>query len=106
MFYGNGDGGGARFESTNTEQTAVTDFHGTLTGNASGSDYYWGVYPYSGDNACDGSSVTLRVLESQQAVEGTFANGMFPAVACSRNRDLAFYNVCGGVRYGPMAASL
>lgn len=99
MFYGNGDGGGARFESTNTEQTAVTDFHGTLTGNASGSDYYWGVYPYSGDNACDGSSVTLRVLESQQAVEGTFANGMFPAVACSRNRDLSFYNVCGGVRF-------
>ena len=103
VFYGNKFSG--RFVSTNETPSALASFQGTLTivtgtvesGNAS--QAYWAVYPYSIDNTCDGESVTLTVPAEQNAVEGSFADNFFPAVAKSHTIDLAFYNVCGGVRF-------
>jgi hypothetical protein len=60
---------------------------------------YWAVYPYNASNSCDGQSVTLSVSSSQTAKAGGFANKTFPAIAKSRSFGLAFYNVCGGVRF-------
>ena len=60
---------------------------------------YWAVYPYDAANTCDGQSVTLTVPAVQYGVQGSFADKMFPAVATSKSLDLAFYNVCGGVRF-------
>jgi hypothetical protein len=102
-FYGNKFSG--KFTSTNTSNQALVSFQGTLTvmtgtaeaGNEASS--YWAVYPYDAANTCDGQSVTLTVPAVQYGVQGSFADKMFPAVATSKSLDLAFYNVCGGVRF-------
>lgn len=103
VFYGNKFSG--VFVSTNEAPSALASFQGTLTvvtgtiENGNASQAYWAVYPYSTDNSCDGESVTLTVPAEQKAVEGSFADKFFPAVAKSHSVDLAFYNVCGGVRF-------
>jgi len=100
-----GDKASGRFRSNNSEPEAVVDFQGTLpvaigSIETEMSDLaYWAVYPYSASNSCDGQSVTLSVSSSQIAKAGGFANKTFPAIAKSRSFGLAFYNVCGGVRF-------
>ena len=102
-FYGNKFSG--KFTSTNTSNKELVSFQGTLTvltgtaetGNEASA--YWAVYPYNADNTCDGQSVTLTIPDVQTAKEGTFADKFFPSVATSQSLDLAFYNVCGGVRF-------
>lgn len=94
-----------KFTSTNSQAQAIVDFQGSLpivvgsveTENPPHS--YWAVYPYDAANTCDGESVTLTIPSAQTAVEGTFANKMFPSIATSTNFYLAFYNICGGVRF-------
>ena len=61
--------------------------------------YLWGVYPYRAQNKCDGSSITLSVPASQEAAENTFAKGLFPQIAKSKNFYMSFYNLCGGFRF-------
>ena len=100
-----GDKASGRFMSDNSEPEAVVDFQGTLpvaigSIETEMSDLaYWAVYPYNASNSCDGQSVTLSVSSSQIAEAGGFANKTFPAIAKSRSFGLAFYNVCGGVRF-------
>ena len=60
---------------------------------------FWAVYPYDPANTCDGTSVTLTVPATQASREGSFANKLFPAIATSPQFQLAFYNVCGGIRF-------
>ncbi len=99
------DKASGKFTSTNSQAQAIVDFQGSLpivvgsveTENPPHS--YWAVYPYDAANTCDGESVTLTIPSTQTAVEGTFANKMFPSIATSTNFYLAFYNVCGGVRF-------
>lgn len=93
------------FTSVNTAPAAKADFTGTLnfvsgtlnTGNTN--DKFWGVYPYDAGNTCDGSSVTLTIPAVQTAVEGSFDPTAFPALAMSDGLNLAFWNVCGGVKF-------
>ena len=59
----------------------------------------WGIYPYNEDNSCDGSHVTLALPAVQNAAENTFANGLYPQVARSRNFYMSFYNLCGCFRF-------
>ena len=100
-----GDKASGRFTSTNSQAQAIVDFTGSLpivvgsveTDNPAHA--YWAVYPYDSANTCDGESVTLTIPSTQTAIEGTFANKMFPSIATSTNFYLAFYNVCGGVRF-------
>ena len=61
--------------------------------------YLWGVYPYSAQNKCDGSTITMAVPASQEAAENTFAKCLFPQVAKSKNFYMSFYNLCGGFRF-------
>ena len=99
------DKASGKFTSTNSQPQAIVDFQGSLpiivgsveTENPAHS--YLAVYPYNAANTCDGESVTLTVPSTQTAVEGTFANKMFPSIATSTNFHLAFYNICGGVRF-------
>ena len=94
-----------KFTSTNTEPQELVQFRGSMevvTGTVETpgdqlSD--WAVYPYDEANTCDGESVTVTVPSAQVAVEGTFADKFFPAVAKSKNFALAFFNVCGGARF-------
>jgi len=66
---------------------------------SSGKSSIWGVYPYSSENKYDGTCVTLTVPSTQSAVEGSFGRGTFPSVGRSQTTDIAFYNVCGGIRF-------
>ena len=100
-----GDKASGKFISTNSQAQAVVDFQGTLpimVGSLEAENppsAYWAVYPYDEANICDGESVTLSVPTNQTAVAGSFANKMFPSIATSTNFHLAFYNICGGVRF-------
>ena len=99
------DKASGKFTSTNSQAQGIVDFKGSLpiivgsveTGNPAHA--YWAVYPYDSANTCDGESVTLTIPSIQTASEGTFANKMFPSIATSTNFYLAFYNICGGVRF-------
>ena len=93
------------FTSTNTEPAAIVTFQGMLnilTGSLDAESIqrlYWAIYPYNENNTCDGKSVTLSLSCNQIGSSGTFADKFFPAVACGSTPDLAFYNVCGCVRF-------
>lgn len=101
VFHGAAYGG--KFVSVNTEPAASADFGGSLDAipgaSSQSGDVYWAVYPYDAANTCDGSSVTLTVPSSQIAVEGTFANNLFPAIATSSSLNMNFRNLCGGARF-------
>ena len=105
LFFNSGDNGGSRFISQNVTVSKVADFKGTITGFAGGGEstggdfWFWGVYPYSKDNSCDGSTVTLNLTASQIAKAGSFANGLFPSMARSKGLELGFYNICGGFKF-------
>jgi len=103
LFFSNQASG--KFTSANEQFQAVVDFQGSLpiaVGSVETENpplAYWAVYPYDAANTCDGESVILSVPTNQTATAGTFANKMFPSIATSTNFYLAFYNVCGGVRF-------
>lgn len=103
LFFNQGDHGGNRFVNQNTVITAKAEFKGTITGFAGsgestgGQFWFWGAYPYSEDNSCDGSSITLTLPAQQTAKLGSFHNGLWPTMARSKGLDLSFYNICGGM---------
>lgn len=105
LFYGSGTDGGSCFTSTATENTAITNFTGTIDVISGGADispeetYFWGMYPYSSDASCDGTSVTMSLSSQQTAVAGTFAPGASPSLGRSRSLSMGFYNICGGVKF-------
>ena len=100
VFWGSGTEGGSEFISQNTENATVADFTGRLdlSGGDSGSNYFWGVYPYDASNECDGECVTLTVPTTQAAIPGTFAPAAFPSMGRSQGLQMGFYNVCAGLR--------
>lgn len=105
IFYHNATNGGNRFTSQNTEQTAIAEFRGKINGISAGGEnftdgkYLYGVYPYSPSTTFNDGIVTLSLPIHQTAIEGTFANGLFPTIARSQSVNLAFYNICGGVKF-------
>lgn len=98
VFYGSAS---AQFTAMNTEPEECTIFSSNTSlvygGTESSSAYIWAVYPYSNADTHDKSSVTLTVPSSIGAVKGSFANGKFPAIGRSKDTNIAFYNVCGGI---------
>lgn len=107
VFYGEGkdQNGGSRFTAQNTEQAAVAEFKGRLEGVFAGGEaftdgkYLYGVYPYSLKNSFENGVVTVTLPANQTAVEGTFASNLFLTMARSQDVNLAFYNICGGVKF-------
>lgn len=98
-------GTGSRFLSQNTENAEIAEFSGSLNvmvgvnEGASGSNTLWGLYPYRADATSDGESVTTTLPAEQTGRAGSFAKGTFITLAKSNSFDLAFYNVCGGIRF-------
>lgn len=105
VFYNNANNGGSKFTSQNSEQVAVAEFRGRLDGISAGGEnftdgkYLYGVYPYSHSTTFNDGIVTLSLPIHQTAIEGTFANGLFPTIARSQSVNLAFYNICGGIKF-------
>ena len=98
VFYGSGDAGGSKFVTLNNTLAEIVELSGSVQMSGSGK-YFWAVYPYSTDNTCDGNSVTMTVPARQDGVDGNFSNDEFPTVAKSKTLELAFWNVCGGVKF-------
>ena len=93
-------GKSARFVSTNTEPAATVEFHGSLEGfEYTSSDLFWGVYPYSASNRCDGETLYVDIPSRQMAKNGTFDRNYFVSVARRSDFNLFFANVCGGIRF-------
>ena len=71
LFFNQGTDGGSKFVSQCNQVEAVSSFKGSIANvSGGGEDFvgtgtFWGVYPYSEDNSCDGSSVTLAVQQYQ-----------------------------------------
>lgn len=105
VFYTETTNGGSKFTSQNTEQTAIAEFKGKLDGFIAGGEeftngkYLYGVYPYSTNTRFKDGVTTISLPSLQTAVEGTFANGLFPTIARAQGVNLAFYNICGGVKF-------
>ena len=98
VFYGSGSNGGSKFVSMNTAIAETVELQGSVQMSGSGKDF-WAVYPYSEDNSCDGNSVTTVIPDHQTGVEGNFSNDAFPTVAKSSSLSLAFWNICGGIKF-------
>ncbi len=98
VFYGSAS---AQFTALNTEPEECTIFSSNTAlvygGTESSTAYIWAVYPYSNTSTHDKTSVSLTVPNSTTAVAGSFANGSFPAIGRSKDTNIAFYNVCGGM---------
>ena len=63
----------ARFVSTNSEPAATVEFHGSLEGfEYASDDLFWGVYPYSASNKCEGETLYVDIPSRQQAKDIIF----------------------------------
>ena len=91
-------GQSAKFTSSGTEAREVAEFTGSFSGSTDGETFY-AVYPYNEANSYSDGNVTLTVPTQQTAVEGSFADDLFPSVAVSDNDIFRFYHVCGGFRF-------
>ena len=99
VFYGNVPG---KFTSTNTEPAASAEFTGSLGSFAiDGETEFRAIYPHSNDvvTPTDEGILSIYLPSEQTGVEGTFADDLFICVAKSKDVNLHFYNVCGGVKF-------
>ena len=99
VFYGNVPG---MFTSTNTEPAASAQFTGSLGSFAiDGETEFRAIYPHSNDivTPTDEGILSIGLPWEQTGVEGTFADDLFICVAKSKDVNLHFYNVCGGVKF-------
>ena len=97
VFYGSKSG---KFTSTNTKVAESAEFTGSLGAfTLDGTTEFVAAYPYSDQAGSSGNTLSLSLPAEQTAVEGTFADDLFICVAKSKNYNLHFYNVCGGVKF-------
>ena len=105
LFYGSGADGGSCFTAQNTETAKVANFTGTIGVITGGNDvsvedtYFWATYPYNATASCDGASVTTVLPSEQLATADTFADDLFPSIGRSQGLNMAFYNICGGLKF-------
>ena len=105
LFYGSGTDGGSCFTSQNTETAKVANFTGTIGVITGGNDvsvedtYFWATYPYNATASCDGASVTTVLPSEQVATPDTFSDDLFPSIGRSQGLNMAFYNICGGLKF-------
>ena len=78
----------------------LTGFTGSFEGPGSGSGF-WAVYPYNYNNSRsdDGKSVITMVPFVQTGKEGSFDPAALVSVAYSKDLQLGFYNICGGLKF-------
>ena len=97
VFYGDRSG---TFSTDLTEPSASAEFSGSIGPfTLNGEIEFIATYPYSKENTCSSGILGLTLPSVQTGAEGTFADNLFLCVAKSRNQNLHFYNVCGGVKF-------
>ena len=97
VFYGGKSG---KFTSTNNEKSASAAFVGTLEPFVlDGTTEFVAAYPYSEETTFSGNKLDIKLPSEQLAQEGTFADDLYICVAKSKDYNLFFYNVCGGVKF-------
>ena len=97
VFYGGKSG---KFTSTNEEKSASAAFVGTLEPFVlDGTTEFVAAYPYSEETTFSGNKLDIKLPSEQLAQEGTFADDLYICVAKSKDYNLFFYNVCGGVKF-------
>lgn len=94
-----------RFDAQCTQLASVSSFTGSLNiigganEGAQFNSYIWGLYPFRNDATSDGESVSTTLPASQTGRAGGFAQNTNITLAHSTSLGLAFYNVCGGIRF-------
>lgn len=105
LFFMRGENGGYKFTSQNTEVAEIAEFAGSISGITGGGEnltddaYFWAIYPYSKENACENNSLITRLPSDQQGLADTFADDLFITVARSTGVKMGFKNVCGGFKF-------
>ncbi|MBO5350401.1 MAG: Ig-like domain-containing protein [Alistipes sp.] len=105
LFFMRGENGGYKFTSQNTEVAEIAEFAGSISGITGGGEnltedaYFWAIYPYSKENACENNSLITRLPNAQQGLADTFADDLFITVARSTGVKMGFKNVCGGFKF-------
>jgi len=92
------------FASLNSKQSVTAVFASTQTiifaqNEDATKDNLLGLYPYDENAEADGLTITTTHPSVQTAKAGSFASGANIAFAKSANLELAFYNLCGGIRF-------
>lgn len=103
FFYGNQYQNGelTRFVSDNTSPASSARFFGKrpVSLGSDGSDgYYYALYPYDGNSYFSYGSLYYTFPNIQKARKGSFGAKAFPSVARSKDLQMFFYNVCGGIK--------
>ena len=87
------------FTGQNSAPAATATFKGEADITFGENDIY-AVYPSSSNNCVNSDgTVTLVISGYQQAVAGTFADDVFPAIAVSKSSTMTFRNVAGGIKF-------
>ena len=88
------------FSSKETEPTETARFTGLLYTNNSGDETLYGIYPAEEGNAVnEDGSYALKYHAEQNAVAGSYDPEAFLAVAQASDKNLAFYNVLGLLKF-------
>ena len=105
LFFRSGTNGGSKFTAQNTEAVPIAQFKGTIDvisggGEDTGGEFwFWGIYPYSTENSCDGNAITTIIPTEQVGKAGTFADNTFITMARAKGLELGFYNICSGIKF-------
>lgn len=91
------------FTSTNSEASPRATFSSDniITGGAdsyTGGEYF-AIYPYDSSNWSSGGLFRVMVPGNQNTEPGAFDKKSFICAGHSDTRNIAFYNVCGGIRF-------
>jgi len=86
---------------SNSETAVFTSSEPVAYAPAFGDDetFLWALYPYDPAVSFDGTYISTTLPSEQTARAGSFSNGSNITVGKSSNFDVAFRNVCGGVRF-------
>ena len=79
--------------------TAVFSTTDIIGINEGASENIWGLYPYNSSATCTGAAVTTTLPATQYGVAGTFDDDLYITLAHNNSTALAFYNVCGGIKF-------
>lgn len=96
-------GESARFYSTNTAAASEVEFIGSLPvseEDGPGDGYtYHALYPYQEEASFADGIFSATLPPAQQGPAKSFQDDRFITVARSNDTELAFYNVCSGLRF-------
>ena len=103
VFYGRSyqDGNRNKCVSENTTPASMAVFTGNIaSGSLSAEEdgMYYAVYPYSPRTYHESDFLYYTFPDVQYARKGSFGEGAFPAAAKSKDTELTFYNLCGGIK--------